>query len=214
MNEDDTPQFASSPCFMHDLDPALRPRDGGEQTARDVARWRKAQREELIAQRLELPAEERARLSGLIADHLDVAIGDPKGRTVALYWPFRGEPDLRPWMNRVIDRGGRVALPVVVAKGQPLEFRSWAPGDKLERGVWNIPVPAAGDPVAPDLVISPVVGTDPENYRLGYGGGFYDRTLAALPEKPLTIGVGYNSARLPTIYPQWHDIPMDRIVLV
>ena len=213
MADNDRPQFASPPCFMHELDPAFRTGTEDAQTARDVGRWRKAQRQRLIAERLAIPADERTRLAGLIADHLDEEAGDPDGRTIALYWPFRGEPDLRPWMQRVIDRGGRVALPVVVAKGEPLEFRLWSPGEELERGIWNIPVPAAGETVAPDIVISPLVGVDPERYRLGYGGGFYDRTLAAMAAKPLVIGVGYTSARLPTIYPQWHDVPMDRLVL-
>ena len=214
MAADDRPQYASPPCFMHELDPAFRTMTEDAQTAQDVARWRKAQRQRLIAERLEIPPEERTRLAGRIADRLDEEAGDLDGRTVSLYWPFRGEPDLRPWMQRVIERGARVALPVVVAKGEPLVFRFWAPGEKLERGVWNIPVPSNGAPAVPDIVISPLVGADPECYRLGYGGGFYDRTLAAMTAKPLVIGVGYTCARLPTIYPQWHDVPMDRLVLI
>ena len=214
MADNDHPQFASPPCFMHELDPLFRAETEDGQTAQDVGRWRKAQRERLIAERLEISADERTRLAGLIADRLDKEAGNPAGRVVSLYWPFRGEPDLRPWMQRVIDRGGRIALPVVIAKGKPLEFRLWSPGEKLERGIWNIPVPAAGEPVAPDIVISPLVGVDAERYRLGYGGGFYDRTLADMPTKPLVIGVGYLFARLPTIYPQWHDVPMDRLILV
>jgi 5,10-methenyltetrahydrofolate synthetase len=115
-------------------------------------------------------------------------------------------------METVNARGGRTALPIVVEKGQPLIFRAWKQGDRLEKGVWNIPIPAEGDPILPDIVISPVVGVDPNRYRLGYGGGFYDRTLAAMPRKPLVIGIGYELQRIPTIYPQQHDIPMDRIV--
>jgi 5-formyltetrahydrofolate cyclo-ligase len=115
-------------------------------------------------------------------------------------------------MTSINARGGRTALPIVVEKGQPLIFRAYVPGDRLEKGVWNIPIPAEGDPVLPDIVISPIVGIDPRNYRLGYGGGFFDRTLAAMPFKPLVIGVGYEHQRIATIYPQPHDIPMDRIV--
>ncbi len=214
MADYDHPQFASPPCFMHELDPAFRAETEDDQAAYDVSRWRKAQRERLIAERLAIPAEERTRLAGLIADRLDKEAGDPNGRIFSFYWPFRGEPDLRPWMQLVIDRGGRIALPVVIAKGEPLEFRLWSPGDKLERGIWNIPVPAAGEPVAPDIVISPLVGVDAARYRLGYGGGFYDRTLAAMATRPLVIGVGYASARLATIYPQWHDVPMGRVIVV
>jgi 5,10-methenyltetrahydrofolate synthetase len=82
----------------------------------------------------------------------------------------------------------------------------------MERGVWNIPVPADGAELAPDITIAPVVGHDPGCYRLGYGGGFFDRTLAALEPRPMAIGVGHPVAAIRTIYPQPHDIPMDAIV--
>ncbi len=150
----------------------------------------------------------------MIAERIDALIGEPNGRVVSLYWPFRGEPDLRPWMASLAARGGVPALPVVVAKAQPLVFRAYRPGDPLEKGVWNIPVPAAGAPVQPGVVIAPLVGVDPGNYRLGYGGGFFDRTLAAMPDKPLVIGVGYDLQRIATIHPQPHDIPMDQVVTV
>ncbi len=180
----------------------------------DVARWRKAERERLIAARLAISADVRAAMSAQIAERLDEIVGAVSGRIVSLYWPFRGEPDLRPWMASLVARGSTPALPVVVEKARPLVFRAYRPGDRLEKGVWNIPVPAEGDPVIPDVVIAPLVGVDVQNYRLGYGGGFFDRTLASLPIKPLVIGVGYDMQRIPSIHPQPHDIPMDRIVTV
>jgi 5,10-methenyltetrahydrofolate synthetase len=131
---------------------------------------------------------------------------------VSAYWPFRGEPDLRDLMATISADGGRCALPVVVERHRPLVFRQWSPGQPLQRGVWNIPVPADGAEVIPDVVIAPVVGFDPRCYRLGYGGGFFDRTLAALPARPRVLGVGYSAAAIPTIYPQPHDIAMDLIV--
>ncbi|WP_048646559.1 5-formyltetrahydrofolate cyclo-ligase [Nitratireductor soli] len=208
--QDDAAAYASPPCFMHEGD------DGASASPEthwpEIRRWRKAERERILAGRLAIPAARRAQMAARIAAGLDAAIGDPRHRVVGLYWPFRGEPDLRPWLASVIDRGGSAALPVVVEKGQPLIFRAYRPGDRLERGVWNIPVPAGGAEIIPDIVIAPLVGFDARNYRLGYGGGFYDRTLAALPRKPLVIGIGYAFSRIPTIYPQPHDIPMDRIV--
>lgn len=186
----------------------------GAMTWPDIARWRKAERERLIQARLAIPADERTAMSTAIAAQLDAIVGDLSGRIVSLYWPFRGEPDLRPWMTSVVARGGTPALPLVVEKAHPLVFRAYRPGDRLEKGVWNIPIPAEGDPVIPDIVIAPLVGVDPKNYRLGYGGGFFDRTLASLPAKPLVIGVGYEMQRIPTIHAQPHDIPMDRIVTV
>lgn len=198
---------------MHELDAAGRPAATDRPPMDpDVRRWRKAERERLIAARLEIPASVRGDYAALIAAAVDKAIGDIEAKTVSLYWPFRGEPDLRPWLASVNARGGRTALPLVVAKGEPLVFRAYAPGDRLEKGVWNIPIPADGAEVVPDVVIAPVVGIDRRNYRLGYGGGFFDRTLAALPRKPLVIGIGYEMQRIPTIYPQWNDISMDAVV--
>ena len=159
-----------------------------------------------------MPAQVRAGWGEAIATGVLTEIGDVSGRIVSAYWPFRGEPDFRPFMEEVAARGGRTALPVVVEKGRPLEFHLWQAGDALSRGVWNIPIPAQRHPCVPDVVISPVVGYDPTCYRLGYGGGFFDRTLAALPARPRVIGIGYSSARLATIHPQPHDIPMDLIV--
>ena len=178
----------------------------------EVAHWRKAERERLIAARLAVSAETRGQWSNAIATGLDAVIGNVSGKMISLYWPFRGEPDLRSWMASVNDRGGRTALPIVVEKGRPLVFHAYKPGDRLEKGVWNIPIPAEGEPVLPDIVISPLVGVDPGRFRLGYGGGFFDRTLAFLPYRPLVIGIGYELQRIATIYPQPHDIPMDRIV--
>jgi 5-formyltetrahydrofolate cyclo-ligase len=209
-NRDDEPaQYASPPCFMHELDPEYR---APLTDWADVRRWRKAERERLIAARLAVSADARTAMSMRIAEGLDARIGHIAGRMVSLYWPFRGEPDLRGWMAAVNARGGRTALPVVIEKGQPLVFRAYKPGDRLDKGVWNIPIPAEGEPVLPDVVISPIVGIDPGNYRLGYGGGFFDRTLAAMPFRPLVIGVGYELQRIPTIYPQPHDIPMSEVV--
>jgi 5,10-methenyltetrahydrofolate synthetase len=180
----------------------------------DIARWRKAERERLIAARLAIAADVRSAHSAMIAQRLNPIVDDVAGRTISLYWPFRGEPDLRPWMASIVARGARASLPVVIEKAHPLVFRAYAPGDRLEKGVWNIPVPADGEAVLPDIVIAPLVGVDPQYYRLGYGGGFFDRTLASLPQKPLVIGVGYAMQRIATIHPQPHDIPMDRIVVV
>lgn len=195
-----------------DTPPGGQPGAGQALPWPEVMRWRKAERERLIAARLAMSAEERAARTSRIAAALDRAIGRVEGRIVSSYWPFRGEPDLRDWAVRVIERGGRIALPVVIRKAWPLEFRVWAPGDPLERGVWNILVPSRGPSVQPDVVIAPVVGFDDARYRLGYGGGFFDRTLAKMPRRPLTIGVGYGESHIRTIHPQAHDIPMSLIV--
>jgi 5,10-methenyltetrahydrofolate synthetase len=213
-DDDDDPGYASPPCLMHELDPTFRElkSDSDARTARDVARWRKAERERLIAARRELDVATRRAAAARIAGGLDAELGDVGGRTVGCYWPIRGEPDLRPWIATLVERGAVCALPVVVRLGEPLLFHRWRPGERLVPGHWNIPVPAEPVPVVPDLVIAPLVGFDSGCYRLGYGGGFFDRTLAGLGGRAQAVGVGYASARLATIFPQWHDVPMDLLV--
>lgn len=210
-DEDEAPAgFASPPCLLHELDPAFRAPD--PQQALDVKRWRKAERERLLALRLALPAETRRLHAAAIAAHLGALLGSLAGRTVSLYMPFRGEPDLRDWGERVWQAGGRAALPVVVEKGRPLVFRLWRRGEPLTPGIWSIPVPAAGAEARPDVVIAPVVGFSPDAFRLGYGGGYFDRTLAGLAPRPRAIGVGYAAQAIPTIFPQPHDIAMEAVV--
>ncbi len=212
--KDDQPgAFASPPCFAHELRETEDGFVAGNATATaDLARWRKAERERLIAMRLATAVDERGRVAEDVAAELDKLVDVRPGLVVSLYWPIRGELNLLPWMRSMHERGARVALPVVVAKGQPLIFREWTPEGQMARGVWNIPIPADGEELTPDVVLSPVVGFDARCYRLGYGGGFYDRTLAAQPLKPLVIGVGLPTMQIATIYPQPYDIPMDVVV--
>ncbi|MAZ18047.1 MAG: 5-formyltetrahydrofolate cyclo-ligase [Ahrensia sp.] len=212
--EDSPYSSASPPCMAHELADG---QDGSffvvdEEQRRDVARWRKSDRERLIARRLAFSADDRNRWSGAIGDGVASFVGDFSGRVVSFYWPFRGEPDLRPLMHTVWEQGGEAALPIVVAKATPLVFRTWRQGEALEKGVWNIPVPSGGREVVPDIVLAPVVGFDPDCYRLGYGGGVFDRTLVGMAAMPLRIGVGHECARIATIFPQPHDVPMDAIV--
>jgi 5,10-methenyltetrahydrofolate synthetase len=212
VNDNDSPEaaqgYASPPCFMHAFDPLT----GSRVIDSDVVRWRKAERERLIAARLAIPAAERGSLSQRLVAWLDQALGDVSGRIISAYWPFRGEPDLRAWLEGLEERGAVGALPVVVQRHAPLVFRSWRRDEPLEPGVWKIPVPSHGIAVTPDIVIAPVVGFDARCFRLGYGGGFYDRTLAGLPLRTWIVGVGYDRQAIATIYPQDHDVAMEMIV--
>jgi 5-formyltetrahydrofolate cyclo-ligase len=176
----------------------------------DIRAWRKAERVRLIAERMALRGETRARHNVAITGALEPLLSP--AMIIGFYWPIRGEYDARKLVAALIDRGARAAMPVVVQKGAPLVFRDWHPGARMENGFWNIPVPADGEPVTPATLLVPLVGFDEMGYRLGYGGGYYDRTLAGLPTKPLAIGVGYELSHLGTIYPQPHDIPMSAIV--
>jgi 5,10-methenyltetrahydrofolate synthetase len=120
--------------------------------------------------------------------------------------------DVRFAIRALRAAGATAALPVVAGKGQPLAFREWHPGVAMRSGALGIPAPVDTPLVVPDAALVPLVAFDAQGFRLGYGGGFFDRTLAALARRPLAIGVGFEVQRLPTIHPQPHDIPMDFIV--
>ena len=190
----------------------LRDAQSSSPHSSDTRAWRRATRTALIERRLAQSAAERTAHHDAVTKSLEAALHSPAGRLIGFYWPFKGEYDVRPVARRLHASGARLALPVVVEKARPLIFREWAPGIAMTHGIWNIPIPANGEPVTPDILIVPLVGFDSQRYRLGYGGGYYDRTLAAMAVKPRTIAVGHAFSRLPTINPQPHDIPMDIIL--
>jgi 5-formyltetrahydrofolate cyclo-ligase len=178
----------------------------------DIATWRKSERERLIAARRAMPAAAHRAASAEIGRLLLARFMPANPGIVGCYWPFRREFDCLPIMRRIIDLGGEVALPVVIRPRHPLEFRRWTPQTAMAKGVWDIPHPAEGPAVHPVTLLVPLVGFDTAGYRLGYGGGFYDRTLATVPQRPQTWGVGFELSRLETIHPQAFDVPMDHIV--
>jgi 5-formyltetrahydrofolate cyclo-ligase len=177
-----------------------------------VKAWRREERKRLLALRTSVPPARRREWGRAIETGLRAILAERPPITLGVYWPFQAEFDPRPLIDWLIERGSAVALPAVVDKKGPLEYRAWRPGDPLVDGVWNIPVPEQRDIVVPQAVLAPLVGFDAACYRLGYGGGYFDRTLAALEPRPLAIGVGFELSRLDTIHPQYFDIRMDWIV--
>jgi 5-formyltetrahydrofolate cyclo-ligase len=157
-----------------------------------IMRWRKSERLRLIDERLKLSSGQRRLHAAAIARHLSIALGDVHGRTVGVYWPFRGEPE-----SSSVDgtascaRRAGARCPSLSNDMRRSCFALGGRAPRWPRGIWNIPVPTDGIAGRPDIVVSPVVGFDATCYRLGYGGGFYDRTLAAMARKPLVIGVGF-----------------------
>lgn len=174
--------------------------------------WRKQLRAELIARRLAANPEERASWNKAIGSHLLRAFPNLAHGVVAFCWPHQNEFDARFLMHELRNRGALTALPVVAAPKTPLIFREWHPGVKIAKGVYDIPYPVDSPEVIPNTVLVPMNGFDEQGYRLGYGGGYFDRTLASLKKHPCVIGVTYELARVPTIQPQSYDIPMDYIV--
>lgn len=174
--------------------------------------WRKATRARLIAARLGLDAATCTALRHRIDRHIERAFPGLAGARVALCWPIQNEYDARHLARRLRERGTVTALPVVVARDRPLVFRLWQPGTALARGPLGIRYPVDSAEIVPQAVLLPVNGWDDAGYRLGYGGGYFDRTLAALAPRPRVIGTGYEAARLETIYPRSWDMPLDYLV--
>jgi 5,10-methenyltetrahydrofolate synthetase len=178
-----------------------------------VATWRSEQRARLLAMRQAMPSEARQSAARIVAARLDDFVASGRYATIGLYWPIRHEINLLPWADALAARSGIVlCLPVAVERKAPLEYRRWRQGDPLDQGIWDIPIPSHRDVVTPDLMLAPLVGFDRANYRLGYGGGYFDRTLASLQRRPMAVGIGHDFGDLETIFPQPHDIPMDAVV--
>ena len=174
--------------------------------------WRKAERERLIAARMTVEPAQLDQWRRRIDGYLELSFPGLAHSRLAFCWPIKGEYDARHFARTARDRGALTALPVVIAPRQPLKFREWHPGIRLARGALDIPYPVDSPEVQPDAVLLPMNGWDAQGYRLGYGAGFFDRTLASLAKRPVTIGVSYELAHLDTIYPQPWDIPMDYVV--
>jgi 5-formyltetrahydrofolate cyclo-ligase len=211
-------RFASPPCLAGEVAPDyFDPMAEDPEQARDVARWRMAQRARLRTERQALSVRDRAAVGTALTRHLREVLSTrfdgAQGRVISAYWPIKGEPDLRPLMAELHTSGVTVCLPIVEQKAAPLVFRRWTPETRMVRGDWNIPVPPPdAEAFIPNISLAPLVGWDGAGFRLGYGGGYFDRTLAALAPRPFNIGIGFQSSRLTTIYPQPHDIPLDIIL--
>jgi len=177
-----------------------------------IKSWRRTQRSELLQQRAQLSRDQRNSAQSTINETLCDHVPLTADTCVGFYWPIKAEIDLRKLITHFLNAGALAALPVVIEKASPVEFWHWQPGIPMQTGIWNIPIPKQRQPLQPTVLLIPLVGFDTKGYRLGYGGGYYDRTLEQLTPIPLKIGIGFEMARIPTIHPQAHDIPMDLIV--
>lgn len=190
-------------------------------TASDAVPRKALWRQQLVAERLHLP-DRLARAEALqrvlrvwLVDRPDVVIG--------AYWPIKGEFDPLPALFRWQEAGmeadalnarqkRRIGLPVINKMDRTLSFYTWYPGCPMEEDAYGIPKPKDTELIQPTLLFVPCVGYGPGGYRLGYGGGFYDRTLAQLQPRPFTVGLGYTHGFLPDLEPEPHDVPLDAIL--
>jgi 5,10-methenyltetrahydrofolate synthetase len=178
----------------------------------DWREWRKQRRNELIALREAIPEPDYHRWSAAITESLKQGFPVLRNSAVGFCWPHRREYDPRPYAEFLHEYGATLAFPEVVSRYEPLRFRKWWPDAPMKTGAYGIPVPDDTDRVEVAALVIPMIGFDKLGFRLGYGGGYFDRTLAAISPRPLAIGVAFVILRLENVYPQAHDIPMDFIV--
>ena len=184
----------------------------------DKSDAKKTLRQALIEQRLNLPA----RLDRAETHQRGVRswlVGRPD-TVIGAYWPIKGEFDPLPALHRWKEDGElldepalrRIGLPVVNKQHKTLTFHAWYPGCPMEEDAYGIPKPKDTPAFEPTLLLVPCVGYGPGGIRLGYGGGFYDRTLATLQPRPFPVGLAYSPGSLPWLQAEPHDVPLDAIL--
>ncbi len=197
-------------------------------------------RKTLLEQRLNLP--DRLQRADLLQRVMRIWLVGRSDLVIGAYWPIKGEFDPLPALYRwqedafleqntpdasedrrfdAIDTAAsslaqrsprKIGLPVVNKLHKTLTFHAWYPGCPMEEDAYNIPKPKDTEPVVPTLLFVPCLGYGAGGYRLGYGGGFYDRTLATLQPKPFTVGLGFTQGYVDDLEPEAHDVPLDAIL--
>lgn len=178
----------------------------------DPASFRSRLRRERIAARLAMAPADHAAASAAIETHLKSVVAARRPGLVAFCWPLRREFDCRPLVSELLAAGWRACQPVVVEAAAAMRFRIWRPDSPMTTDRHGIPIPDTAACAAPDVVLLPLVAFDADGYRIGYGGGYFDRTLASLDPRPLAIGVGFELARVASTRPEPHDVRLDAIV--
>jgi 5-formyltetrahydrofolate cyclo-ligase len=179
---------------------------------------KKALRRRLVEERLNLP--DRLARADSLQRVMRIWLVGRADTVIGAYWPIKGEFDPLPALHRWKEDGElldqpqlrRIGLPVVDKLHGTLQFHAWFPGCPMEEDAYGIPKPKDTEVIVPTLLFVPCVGYAPGGYRLGYGGGFYDRTLAQLQPRPHTVGLGYTHGFLPDLEPEPHDLPLDAIL--
>ena len=179
---------------------------------------KKALRQRLLQARLDMP--DRLARAELLQRVMRIWLVGRPDIVIGAYWPIKGEFDPLPALHRWKEDGElqgqpqrrRIGLPVVDKVNGTLRFHAWYPGCPMEEDAYAIPKPKDTEVIVPTLLFVPCVGYGPGGYRLGYGGGFYDRTLAALQPRPFTVGLGFTNGFVEDLEPEAHDVPLDAIL--
>ncbi len=172
-----------------------------------------ALRRQLQAERLAMA--DRHQRSVHLQEVLRVWLVGRSERSIGAYWPIKGEFDALPALFRwsEAEAGRRIGLPVIDRDTRHLRFHVWFPGCPMEEDAYGIPKPKETEAFEPELLLVPCVGYGPRGLRLGYGGGFYDRTLADLRPRPFTVGVGFAHGWVPWLQAEPHDVPLDAMLV-
>ena len=206
----------------------------------DRSNDKSGKRKALIEERLNLP--DRLQRADLLQRVMRIWLVGRSDEVIGAYWPIKGEFDPLPALYRwqedailnessqsqsslrqepraqlatesIASRSPRkIGLPVVDKVHKTLTFHAWYPGCPMQEDAYGIPKPKDTEIIVPTLLFVPCVGYGPGGYRLGYGGGFYDRTLATLQPRPVTVGLGYTNGWLPDFEPEAHDVPLDALL--
>lgn len=207
---------------MDNKDPASSPAGSATRTDGGASVPQKTQwRQRLIERRQNLA--DRAWRNDLLQRVMRVWLVNRPDTVIGAYWPIKGEFDPLPalfrWQEAGLEedaqgaaRHRRIGLPVVNKIDRTLTFYSWYPGCPMEEDAYGIPKPKDTELIVPTLLFVPCVGYAAGGYRLGYGGGFYDRTLASLQPRPFTVGLGFTSGFVDDFEPEAHDLPLDAIL--
>ena len=173
---------------------------------------RMAQRQKLLAARQALP--DRLERAVALQSALRVWLVSRTERRIGAYWPIKGEFDPLPALYRWAesDETRRIGLPVVDREAGSLRFHVWYPGCPTELDAYDIPKPKGTEVFEPQLLLLPCVGYGPAGVRLGYGGGFYDRTVMSLQPRPMTVGLCYSNGFLPMLRQDANDVPLDALI--
>ena len=179
---------------------------------------KKALRKELLEQRLNL--SDRLQHADMLQQVMRIWLIGRSDTVIGAYWPIKGEFDPLPALHRWKEDGElidqpqprRIGLPVVNKEHKTMTFHAWYPGCPMEEDAYGIPKPKDTEIITPTLLFVPCVGYSAGGYRLGYGGGFYDRMLATLEPKPFTVGLGFGVGFVSDFAPEPHDMPLDAIL--
>jgi 5-formyltetrahydrofolate cyclo-ligase len=184
----------------------------------DRSEEKRSLRKQLVERRLAMP--DRMQRCEMLQRVMRVWLVNRPDTVIGAYWPIKGEFDPLPALHRWKEDGElldepqlrRIALPVIDKLHKTLKFHAWFPGCPMEEDAFGIPKPKDTEIVTPTLLFVPCVGYGPGGFRLGYGGGFYDRTLATLQPKPYTVGLGFTQGFVAEFEPEPHDVALDAIL--